>query len=102
MFPKFFDSLEYKPKLENFSKEKVAFLKEFNLKYGYYGKIDQIREEEYPQLNGKLEIRHNGYSIANLQFDFYLQISQGPFILTILQQPFMPKVLLLLLLMILP
>jgi hypothetical protein len=34
-------------------KEKAAFLKEFNLKYGYRGKIDIIREEEYPQLKGK-------------------------------------------------
>ena len=33
--------------------EKAVFLEEFDLQYGYGGKIDQIREEEYPQLKGK-------------------------------------------------
>lgn len=47
------DSLECKPDLKNFNTEKTAFLKEFNVQYGYGGKIDQIREEEYPQLKGK-------------------------------------------------
>ena len=47
------DSLEYKPDLKKFNTEKEAFLKEFNLQYGYGGKIDRIREEEYPQLKGK-------------------------------------------------
>src|SRR5436190_13590303 len=48
------DSLEYKPDLKKFNTEKEAFLKEFNLQYGYGGKIDRIREEEYPQLKGNI------------------------------------------------
>lgn len=47
------DSPECKPDLKNFSTEKTAFLKEFNVQYGYGSNIDQIREEEYPQLKGK-------------------------------------------------
>ncbi|CAI2174189.1 11144_t:CDS:10 [Funneliformis geosporum] len=59
MAQKFFDSLEYKPNFENIYTEKAAFLKEFDLQYGYGGKIDQIREEEYPQLNGAIFLDHS-------------------------------------------
>ncbi|CAG8532478.1 14071_t:CDS:2 [Funneliformis mosseae] len=59
MAQKFFDSLEYKSNLENINTEKAAFLKEFELQYGYGGKIDQIREEEYPQLNGAIFLDHS-------------------------------------------
>ncbi|RGB28905.1 pyridoxal phosphate-dependent transferase [Rhizophagus diaphanus] len=52
------DSLECKPDLKNFNSEKTAFLKEFNAQYGYGGKIDQIREEEYPQLKGAVFLDH--------------------------------------------
>ncbi|GBB97306.1 hypothetical protein RclHR1_02960019 [Rhizophagus clarus] len=52
------DSLEYKPDLKDFNAEKTAFLKEFNIQYGYCGKIDQIREEEYPQLKGVVFLDH--------------------------------------------
>src|SRR6266496_1247057 len=47
-----FNTFEYKPKsnVEKLRAEKRNFLKEFSTKYGYNGKINQIREEEYPQL----------------------------------------------------
>ncbi|RIA97013.1 hypothetical protein C1645_814676 [Glomus cerebriforme] len=53
------NSLEYKPDLENFNTEKAAFLKEFKVQYGYGDKIEQIREEEYPQLKGTIFLDHS-------------------------------------------
>ena len=34
--------------------EKQTFLKEHGDRYGYNGRIDQIREEEYPQLKSMM------------------------------------------------
>jgi len=34
--------------------EKQTFLKEYGDRYGYNGRIDQIREEEYPQLKSRI------------------------------------------------
>src|SRR6266542_4128202 len=53
-------SLKYKPNLQNLNKEKLDFLKEFPSKYGYGGKIDQIREKEYPQLKSCVYLDHTG------------------------------------------
>ncbi|RIA94014.1 pyridoxal phosphate-dependent transferase [Glomus cerebriforme] len=45
---------------QKFKDEKRNFLKEFSTKYGYNGKIDQIREEEYPQLKNEIYLDHTG------------------------------------------
>jgi molybdenum cofactor sulfurtransferase len=57
-----FNSQGYKPKadIERLRAEKREFLKEFSKKYGYNGKIDQIREEEYPQLRNEIYLDHTG------------------------------------------
>lgn len=57
-----FNSQKYKPKTnkEKLRTEKREFLKEFSTKYGYNGKIDQIREEEYPQLRNAIYLDHTG------------------------------------------
>jgi hypothetical protein len=67
------DFLEYKPDLKNFYAEKTVFLKEFNVQYGYGGRIDQIREEEYPQLKGKFILT------AIYKIDTYFQYCRGRF-----------------------
>ena len=36
--------------------EKQAFLDEYGDRYGYNGRVDQIREEEYPQLKSMILI----------------------------------------------
>ncbi|CAG8511216.1 10979_t:CDS:2 [Paraglomus brasilianum] len=40
--------------------EKQTFLKEYGDRYGYNGRIDQIREEEYPQLKNGFYLDHAG------------------------------------------
>src|SRR6266536_1979908 len=57
-----FNTYKYKPKsnIEKLRAEKRNFLKEFSTKYGYNGKIDQIREEEYPQLGNIIYLDHTG------------------------------------------
>ncbi|GBC00895.1 hypothetical protein RclHR1_00400009 [Rhizophagus clarus] len=57
-----FNSQRYKPKadMEKLRAEKREFLKEFSTKYGYNGKIDYIREEEYPQLRDAIYLDHTG------------------------------------------
>lgn len=40
--------------------EKIEFLREFSSRYGYNGKIDSIRESEYPQLKGAVYLDHSG------------------------------------------
>src|SRR3954464_337774 len=57
-----FNSHKYKPKtdVEKLRAEKREFLKEFSTKYGYNGKIEQIREEEYPQLRNEIYLDHTG------------------------------------------
>ncbi|CAG8716600.1 5534_t:CDS:2, partial [Racocetra fulgida] len=42
------------------SPEKAEFLKEFSHKYGYNGKIDSIRENEYPHLKDIAYLDHTG------------------------------------------
>jgi selenocysteine lyase/cysteine desulfurase len=49
-----------RPNLDKLREEKRKFLKEFSSKYGYNGKIDQIREEEYPQLKNEVYLDHTG------------------------------------------
>ncbi|CAG8505089.1 15397_t:CDS:2 [Acaulospora morrowiae] len=52
---------EKAPKTFNkFEAEKIEFLKEFAMQYGYNGKIDSIRENEYPQLKGAVYLDHSG------------------------------------------
>ncbi|CAI2191488.1 13878_t:CDS:2 [Funneliformis geosporum] len=53
-------SLEYQPNLKKLNKEKRKFLKEFSSIYGYDGKINQIREKEYPQLKSCAYLDHTG------------------------------------------
>ncbi|CAG8606798.1 15196_t:CDS:10, partial [Racocetra persica] len=43
-----------------YNTEKSEFLKEFSSQYGYNGKIDSIRENEYPQLKGSVYLDHSG------------------------------------------
>lgn len=38
--------------MKNFEFEKNEFLNDFSNQYGYNGKIDKIRESEYPHLKG--------------------------------------------------
>ncbi|RHZ81353.1 hypothetical protein Glove_121g71 [Diversispora epigaea] len=45
---------------KNFELEKTEFLREFSNQYGYNGKIDKIRENEYPQLKGITYLDHSG------------------------------------------
>nr|CAG8613741.1 8511_t:CDS:1 [Entrophospora candida]CAG8620557.1 2119_t:CDS:1 [Entrophospora candida] len=45
---------------ERIRAEKFNFLKEFSTRYGYNGKIDQIREKEYPQLKNAVYLDHTG------------------------------------------
>ncbi|CAG8651067.1 9338_t:CDS:2 [Cetraspora pellucida] len=40
--------------------EKAEFLREFSHKYGYNGKIDSIRENEYPHLKDAVYLDHTG------------------------------------------
>src|SRR6266498_4665026 len=56
-----FNTYKYKPKsnIEKLRAEKRNFLKEFSTKYGYNGKIDQIREG-YPQLKNAIYLDHTG------------------------------------------
>ncbi|CAG8457127.1 2804_t:CDS:2 [Acaulospora colombiana] len=51
---------EVSKKFEGTSAEKYEFLREFSSKYGYNGKIDSIRENEYPQLKGAVYLDHSG------------------------------------------
>jgi len=57
-----FNSHLYKPNtdIEKLRAEKREFLREFSTKYGYNGKIDYIREEEYPQLRSAIYLDHTG------------------------------------------
>ncbi|CAG8778622.1 23413_t:CDS:10, partial [Cetraspora pellucida] len=43
-----------------YNTKKLEFLKEFSSQYGYNGKIDSIRENEYPQLKGSVYLDHSG------------------------------------------
>ncbi|CAG8630863.1 1241_t:CDS:2 [Funneliformis mosseae] len=54
---------KYKSNMKRIEREKRIFLKEFSSKYGYNGKIDQIREKEYPQLNTCVYLDHTGSTV---------------------------------------
>ncbi|CAG8459411.1 6270_t:CDS:2 [Dentiscutata erythropus] len=41
----------------------VEFLKEFSSKYGYNGRIDTIRENEYPHLKNAIYLDHTGATV---------------------------------------
>ncbi|CAG8544508.1 7079_t:CDS:10 [Ambispora leptoticha] len=48
------------PEPSKFQTDKLSFLKEFSSQYGYGGRIEQIREKEYPQLKGEVYLDHAG------------------------------------------
>src|SRR6266498_910194 len=54
---------KYKPNFGKIDREKQLFLKEFSSKYGYKGRIDKIREKEYPQLNSCVYLDHTGATV---------------------------------------
>lgn len=54
------NSRKYGTNFERLRAEKLNFLKEFSTRYGYNGKIDQIREKEYPQLKHGVYLDHTG------------------------------------------
>ncbi|CAG8525414.1 7857_t:CDS:10 [Gigaspora margarita] len=46
-----------------YSSERLEFLKEFSSQYGYNGRIDSIRENEYPQLKDSVYLDHSGATV---------------------------------------
>ncbi|CAG8568512.1 9915_t:CDS:2 [Ambispora gerdemannii] len=69
------------PEASKFNADKLSFLKEFSKQYGYDGRIEEIREKEYPQLKGSTYLDHAGTTTypQNTLSEFHADLTKNLF-----------------------